>query len=98
MALNTIQAPYTKAVALSTSYLGVGNEISITGAEWLNLWLDDDAKVMTLKYKINGGDFVEIPAGAVKDVWEIDGIKRNTSILIDAKADAGTPNLNILAV
>jgi len=98
MALTSITAPFTKAVALSTSYLGSGNEISIEGAEWVNIWLDDDAKVLTVKYQVSGGDWVEAPAMSVKDIWEIDSLKRNTALLIDAKADAGTPNLNILAV
>ena len=98
MALTTIDRELTKAVAVSSSYLGSGNEIYIEncGAA-VELWLDDDALVMTVKFRVGGGDFIEAPALAAKDVWSF-AKRPGTDVLIDVKSDSGTPNVNVMVV
>jgi hypothetical protein len=96
MALTTFAKPGTAAVVLSTSYLGTSDDIEIDSCgTQVHLWSDDDAILLTYKFSVNGGPYLEIPAGAVKDIWVIDK-ERNTDMRIDAKSASGTPSVNVM--
>jgi len=95
MALVKLTGPTTKVQALTTSYLGAGNEVQIRGGRHIQIWCDDDARVLTVQHQAPGGGQIEAPGLSAKDVWTIDKAP-STELLIDIKADSGTPNANIL--
>jgi len=78
-------------LALSSSYLGSGNEIVVTRASRFDLWCDDAAIAITFKVSFDGGTTfsAEFPAPA-QSIMEI-GIPVGSTLTLDVKSASGTP-------
>lgn len=96
MAVTTIEGPASTQVVLSSSYLTSTNYVEGSNADWVTLWIDDAGAIDgDVKVSINGG--AECPTPLAAGVhWTIYP-GRAASWTIDAKADSGTPNLNVLS-
>ena len=94
MALVQVSGATTKQVALSTSYLGAGNEIEITGGSYVELWIDDAAIAFTISFKVLGQTAIATKQLTAGDSWNFHK-GRGTVLLVDAKSASGTPNLNV---
>jgi len=94
MALVPVSGATTKQVALSTSYLGVGNEVQITGGSYVELWIDDATIAFTITFTVPGQDTIATKQITAGDSWNLHK-SVGTVLLVDAKSASGTPKLNI---
>jgi len=94
MALVPVSGATTKQVALSTSYLGAGNEVQITGGSYVELWIDDAAIAFTLSFTVPGQNTIETKQITAGDSWNFHK-SQGTVLLVDAKSASGTPKLNV---
>lgn len=98
MANTTIKGPDTAAVALSTSYLGSGDDIRVSGVDVVEVWIEGGAiggnvKITSTNGDVGGTPVVTLAAGNHWTVHLGDGAE----MTIDAKSDSGTPNLGLVA-
>ncbi len=96
MANVEIKGPDSTSVALTTSYLGNDDDINVSGCDTVELWFDDDTIAGDIKYTVtnsDNGDELTVPLAAGNHwlVYLGDGVEAT----FDAKADSGTPNLQI---
>tara|TARA_R110000751_G_scaffold38240_1_gene91999 strand:- start:5907 stop:6215 length:309 start_codon:yes stop_codon:yes gene_type:complete len=84
-------------LALSTSFLGAGNYITVARASKVDLWSDDPAIALTYKFSYDGGTtFTPEMALAAGSVYTAEPPK-GALLTVDAKSASGTPNLGVLA-
>ena len=91
-----IQAPDTVPIALTAGWLG--EEYRVSGAHFVEIWIDDPTLAFTIRFKSDkvGAVWVEkvVTAGAGRSYWWNQDPKTKT--FIDLKAASGTPTASIL--
>ena len=82
--------------ALSVNFLGAGEYVTVSGAHEIQVWIDDGS-AGTVKFSFDAGSTFsadrDLVAGEVVKLRP----RPRSSITFDMKADAGTPNVGILA-
>ena len=86
-----VKAPTTLEQALTTSYLA--EDLEVTGARRIEIWLDDRGIGFTVQLQINNGDKLEKVLDA-DGTCVIDTSPASVALL-NIKSASGTPNAQI---